>query len=491
MFVFSYIKKNEYCRCFNFLDNKKLIISELLFCFRFNIKIRIAFFVCFFSCFALSAQFEMNYAPIEIEGEIPPRFYHSLKGKTKIDIVLEDEGMGRRKRKEFSTTTSFTLREIFLSGSIYYNDPCTPYVREVTENLLETLQSGKNVSVFVGRFVSPNAAIWQDGTLIVNVGLLAKLENEAQLAFVLAHEIAHYENKHPFLQYARKQKPGNIQKRALDNLKASLAYTQQNECSADTFALELLERAGYDSREGARAVELLMKDKRAEETVYVTQLLGVKQTDMCDDLKAQTHMGVGHDVAEHFAPVMLAERKAKIDAVKTTTGELWRVSERDFERVKGIAQFEVVENNFREADYISTLCKAAKLKNTYPENQYLQEKIVESLFQLYHYKKRGEEGGLLKMNQGNYSTNDLSHLCCYIKSADIETLQKLTATYLKEQYERYGTVSETIAITAAKYTALAAGKAAAKAHFRHYMKYFPKGKHYLYAEQRQTIDSSR
>ncbi len=481
-FVFFQKKKNKYHTYFKFLKNKNLITNKL-FCFVYlNLKFKLVFLACLLSCAMLSAQFETDYAPIEISGEIPPRFYHSLKGKTEIEIVLEDERMNRRRRKDFSTKTSFTLREIFLSGSIYYNDPCTPYVRDVTKKLTEELTGGENVSIFVSRFVSPNAAIWQDGTLIVNIGLLAKLENEAQLAFVIAHEIAHYENKHPFLQYVRKQKPANIQKRALDNLKASVAYTQQNEIAADAFALELLNRAGYDSRVGARAIELMMNDKTAGGIRDVGSLLDISGTDWCGDLEARTYMGKDRHEAHHFARAMLQQRKAKINTDGTSNDGLFLIPQSDFERINGIAQFEVIENHLREADYVSVLYQSIMLQKIYPENKYLQGKIVESLFQLYLYKKRGEMRHLLETSQENYLTTDLSRLSCFMNKVDESTLQRITATYLKEQYERYGSEDEIIAITAARYTEFVAGRKAAKAHFEHYIKHFPTGKHYLYAK---------
>lgn len=461
-----------------------MIISQLLYLFNSNLKFGLALFTCFLSCVLLSAQFEVDYIPIEISGEIPPHFYHSLKGKTQIDIVLEDEGMSRRRRKDFSTKTSFTLREIFLSGSIYYNDPCTPYVREVTKKITAGLPTNKNINVFVSRFVSPNAAIWQDGTLIVNIGLLARLENEAQLAFVIAHEISHYQNKHPFLQYVRKQKPANIQKRALDNLKASAAYTQQNEIAADSFALKLLNNAGYDSRVGARAIELMMNDKTAGGIQDVGQLLNISGTDWCGDLQARTHMGQDRYEAHHFARAMLQQRRAKIDMGGASNEGLFLVSESDFGQINGMAQFEVIENHFREADYVSALYQSVMLQKIYPENQYLQGKIVESLFQLYLYKKRNEMRRLLKTNQENYLTTDLSRLSCFMNKVEESTLQGITANYLKEQYERYGATHEIIAITTAKYTELVSGRKAAKAHFEHYIKHFPYGRHYLYAKQR-------
>jgi len=43
---------------------------------------------------------------------------------------------------------------------------------------------------------SVNAESFPDGTLLINTGLLGALENEAQLAFVLSHEMAHVLQTH-------------------------------------------------------------------------------------------------------------------------------------------------------------------------------------------------------------------------------------------------------------------------------------------------------
>ncbi|MFQ5789507.1 MAG: tetratricopeptide repeat protein [Acidobacteriota bacterium] len=51
-----------------------------------------------------------------------------------------------------------------------------------------------------------NAFALPDGTVVIHSGLLAVLENEAQLAAVLGHEIAHVTHKHGYRGYRRAQK---------------------------------------------------------------------------------------------------------------------------------------------------------------------------------------------------------------------------------------------------------------------------------------------
>jgi Peptidase family M48 len=69
------------------------------------------------------------------------------------------------------------------------------YVSRLGDSLLPAGISGTTRTLefrfFVVEDPTINAASMPDGTLLVNTGLLAALDNEAQLAFVLSHEIAH------------------------------------------------------------------------------------------------------------------------------------------------------------------------------------------------------------------------------------------------------------------------------------------------------------
>jgi len=433
----------------------------------------------------ISAQWEINYTPIEVKGEIPPRFYQTLQEDTPINITLKEEHIKKKRRKEFETKSDFTLREIFVSGSIYYNDPCTRYVREVAARLLSPLESKPKISVSVSRFITPNAAIWQDGTLIVNIGLLAQLENEAQLAFVLAHEIGHYQYSHPLKQYIRTQNPSSIQKRALDNLKADLDYTQDREEEADAFALKLLDKAGYDSREAQKALSVLTNHTHKCETLF--ESLFIDRADECGELEVQHYKNMKQSLARHFAPTMLLQRKEKISHTGSLHDGIYLVSQNNFEEIKGIAQFELIENAYHQADDVSALYHAAVLKKKYPENAYLHAKIAESLYRLYFYKKRGMIDQVLQLNRENHPETEILRLSCFLYQANEATLQKLTETYLKSLYEYSGN-NETVVITMAKYMELTFGREQAKEFFNYYIKHFPQGKHYRYAEARVSSE---
>ena len=66
-----------------------------------------------------------------------------------------------------------------------------PYVQSVFSKLLMANPNLPPVRLVVARSPVANAYAAGGGAIVCNVGLLAKLENESQLAFVLSHELAH------------------------------------------------------------------------------------------------------------------------------------------------------------------------------------------------------------------------------------------------------------------------------------------------------------
>ncbi len=124
---------------------------------------------------------------------------------------------------------------------------------------------------FVIEDSSFNAFGLPDGSVFVHTGLLGVLENEAQLAAVLGHEIAHVTHEHGRKRYeSQLQKAGRIAKALVDKVKkdkpgaiepigfeygiglASNIYSRKQEDQADRVGLFYLVEAGYDPREAPR-----------------------------------------------------------------------------------------------------------------------------------------------------------------------------------------------------------------------------------------------
>jgi Zn-dependent protease with chaperone function len=134
-----------------------------------------------------------------------------------------------------------------------------------------------------------NVLALPNGSVYVTTGLLALLENESQLAGVLAHEVTHVHERHIFTQYRDKQKKelvikllniaatwssafggvGSAISLLADTVQAVLVVTMSGysgglEREADTYALRKLSESNYEPKEFVRALRLLGLDYDAE-----------------------------------------------------------------------------------------------------------------------------------------------------------------------------------------------------------------------------------
>ena len=87
-------------------------------------------------------------------------------------------------------------------GLVYNDSETTKYLTKVGEAVLPSGPGSQNVhwQFFVLRNPTPNAFALPNGSIYVHTGLLTAMENEAQLAGVLAHEETHVLNRHGYLE---------------------------------------------------------------------------------------------------------------------------------------------------------------------------------------------------------------------------------------------------------------------------------------------------
>ncbi len=192
----------------------------------------------------------------------------------------------------------------FLEKAELYEDPLLEdYLNGIAANLEPSglaAQSEIAVSVRILKDPTLNAFAYPHGSLYVHTGLIARLENEDQIAGVLAHEMTHVENRH-MLRYRRsiqnrqigfmiaaiagsvwaaseaghEAAEGNWGKAARISVLADLllgiglqlafiaavnGYGRDLEREADDGAFEKMSQSGYNPVQMERVYELLMDD---------------------------------------------------------------------------------------------------------------------------------------------------------------------------------------------------------------------------------------
>jgi predicted Zn-dependent protease len=171
------------------------------------------------------------------------------------------------------------------SGLVYEDVLVTAYVNQVASKIIpEELSKRIAFEVKVLKHSAPNAFALPHGAVYVHTGFLARMENEAQLAAVLGHEVSHIAHRHA-LQTFRNLKQaaafastlgvigapaglygmGVVVLGTVGVLAAVSGYSQSLEEEADTEGLRLIVNAGYDPGEAPKIIDNVKQYVEQEE----------------------------------------------------------------------------------------------------------------------------------------------------------------------------------------------------------------------------------
>ncbi len=148
------------------------------------------------------------------------------------------------------------------SGFLYEDNQLETYVNGVAAKLLAPVMSARQITVKVVRDPVLNAFAYPNGKVYVNTGFLAAMDNEAQLADLLGHEMTHVLRRHTAREFMSMKKK-SAGETGFDSLRkivnAANFYSRTLETEADREGLSMIVRAGYDPRESITMYELMKK----------------------------------------------------------------------------------------------------------------------------------------------------------------------------------------------------------------------------------------
>lgn len=178
-----------------------------------------------------------------------------------------------------------TVDRQFEKKGLVFNDPgLEAHLEDLVKPTLLSVGTPERVRwrFRVLRDPSVNAFAMPNGSVYVHTGLLALMENDAQLAGILAHEITHVTNRHTYQQHRSYRKKmvalhvlaaaaswaptgttwgaainvvANVSQAAL--IASVFGYSRELEREADTFAVDRMAAAGYDPAELPKTFKLM------------------------------------------------------------------------------------------------------------------------------------------------------------------------------------------------------------------------------------------
>lgn len=184
-------------------------------------------------------------SPLKNSGDLPEDFYEDVwtKIEKQVSEIKPTDPLAAQKAA-FYTKSNIQLNYLFQGGQIIYGDPLNDFVNEVAAKVIgDDTHLLEELRFYINRSSEVNAFSTNQGAIFVNLGLLAQIENEAQLALILAHEIEHYVQGHTLDGYIHEQEVITSDVK-IDYTKI-FGRSKEMELEADKFGTARFIEAGY------------------------------------------------------------------------------------------------------------------------------------------------------------------------------------------------------------------------------------------------------
>ena len=206
--------------------------------------------------------------PTSFPKELPERFHIELNMDSVDYYSKHDKEAINNKINSLSYLGQFSHKEIFESGMVGLNyDVIENYLNKIAEKLIsKELLEKLNIHIYPSLETEINAYAISDGTILFNLHNFIYLQSEAEVAYIIAHEIGHQISETnsdiEWIDYVIK----NRNKNKKNYEKAS----QNEEINADRRAVDMLYISGYNINAAVTTEEffLRLENKRKELVAY-------------------------------------------------------------------------------------------------------------------------------------------------------------------------------------------------------------------------------
>lgn len=294
-----------------------------------------------------------------------------------------------------------------------------PYVQRVFRQILAANPQLPPVQLVLSRNPEPNAHAVGSGTIMLNLGLLARLENESQLAFVLCHELAHVQARH--MDTSLRARLTTLHSRELRRqvrrivaaeynvssklktlvlgLSLTSTYHQRtHEKQADSLGYTLLKRSRFDAAQAYRALQLLDKidEPLAAQPLKLAPFFGCAaapyplpeaaparpKSIFTVAAPTQTALELTDTLKSHPDCAKRMRYLRELSQGQVADGPPATPPSPEFAQVRSLSRLEVIQSWFDFDCYDHALFEALQLLQEQPQHQYGRHMVTLCLFEL-------------------------------------------------------------------------------------------------------------
>ena len=318
-----------------------------------------------------------NFAPIESQGTFP--------------ADLKKAANTPKSDKNYSAFLVSMLKQ----GRVVYGTEMNRYLDNIKEKLLVNYpQLQQEIHVYIMQSPIVNAYSLPDGTVLVTMGMLAQVTNEAELAFVLAHEIAHYSERH-----SKSDDTKSKDKDVVSRYMRHHQFSRDQEFAADRVGLTTYFKDSpysYDILDGLFDV-LLYADLPFDEIPFQRSEVETEFYHFPDNyfLKTVANIPDRSNIIDTLLTHPNVEKRRTVakGLVRNLSNEGRKEfvqPQEQFNRLRNVARFACIERFLISHDYDKAIYNIHVLEQTFPDNDYLRRAKATAYYGAAKHKGTGQ-----------------------------------------------------------------------------------------------------
>lgn len=294
------------------------------------------------------------------------------------------------------------LVAMLTQGRVVYGTEMNQYLDRIVEQLLTNHpQLQQEVHVYILQTPVVNAYSMQNGVILVTTGMMAQVTNEAELAFVLAHEIAHYSEKHGM-------ENDKSQKRDRDVVSGYLrrhSHSRDQEFEADRVGLTTFFKDSpysYDVLDGIFDV-LLYSDLPFDEIPFQRTAVEESFYHFPDNyfLKTVANIADRSNMIDTFLTHPNIERrrtvaKGLVRNLSNDGRKTFVQPEEQFTRLRNVARFACIDQMLVSHQYDKAIYNIYVLQQSFPDNPFLERSLATAWYGAAKHKNYGQTSTMVE-----------------------------------------------------------------------------------------------
>lgn len=387
-----------------------------------------------------------NNLKLSSEGSIPRSFGIPLLEKTQTRLQSIPKRKPEKWNEEFIKSTSYSEDYFNRSGKLIFKTSLNEYLDEVVGLIIQSQNfTLSQPEVFIVESPAFNAWTNYKGNIYVSIGLLSKIRSEAELSFVLCHELSHHLKLHVKNDFLEERKSEENKEEYKDlnyskKLRLLSTYSKKQEIEADSLGFQMYINLNYDRQSILDLFEFMhssqVNDNLDHLSEYLLQTTNYNISESDPNLRFEDSLDTTY--SSHPSPLLrksilknliLEEMPSKGDS-----SVRFLISEARFNAAKERATNELSRIYLENRHYEMAISNSFYLIDHYSVNENLELLIGHALTQI-SICKSNRDFGLLNGLDGYFKSSLIIH--SFFKEIDNQKAGIMAINYIISMMDKY------------------------------------------------------